>query len=60
MWAVRAMHEAQLYQAQPGEVATKVSPKHTVVMILFLLPVLFSILIGPAAINVMNTFANKK
>lgn len=36
------------------EEAAKVSPKLTVVMILFLLPVLMSVLLGPAAINVMN------
>lgn len=36
------------------EEAAKVSPKLTVIMILFLLPVLMSILVGPAAINVMN------
>lgn len=36
------------------EEAAKVSPKLTVIMILFLLPVLMSVLVGPAAINVMN------
>lgn len=41
------------------EEAAQVSPKLTVVMILFLLPVLMSILIGPAAINVKNTFASR-
>ena len=41
------------------EEAAKVSPKLTVIMILFLLPVLMSILVGPAAINVKNTFANR-
>lgn len=40
--------------ARAQEEAAKVSPKLTVVMILFLLPVLMSILVGPAAINVMN------
>lgn len=36
------------------EEAAKVSPKLTVIMILFLLPVLMSVLVGPAAINVIN------
>lgn len=44
--------------ARAEEEAAKVSPKLTVIMILFLLPVLMSILMGPAAINVKNTFAN--
>lgn len=40
--------------ARAEEEAAKVSPKLTVIMILFLLPVLMSILVGPAAINVIN------
>lgn len=43
--------------AKAEEEAAKVSPKLTVVMIIFLLPVLMSILMGPAIINVKNTFA---
>lgn len=39
------------------EEAAQVSPKLTVIMILFLLPVLMSILVGPAMINVKNTFS---
>ena len=39
------------------EEAAKVSPKLTVIMIVFLLPVLMSILIGPAMLNVMKTFS---
>jgi tight adherence protein C len=41
------------------EEAAKVSPKLTVVMIIFLLPVLMMILMGPAMIRVFNTFANQ-
>lgn len=39
--------------------AAEVSPKLTVIMILFLLPVLMSVLIGPAAINVHKMFSAK-
>lgn len=52
-----ATREKRMSQAE--EEAAKVSPKLTVIMILFLLPVLMSILIGPAAINVKNTFASR-
>ena len=38
------------------EAAAKVSPKLTVVMILFLLPCLIIVLLGPACINIKNTF----
>jgi len=56
---VHAKQTRERRMSRAEEEAAKVSPKLTVVMILFLLPVLFSILIGPAAINVMNTFASK-
>jgi tight adherence protein C len=36
------------------ESAAKISPKLTLAMILFILPLLFTVLVGPAAINVMN------
>jgi len=42
--------------ARAEEEAAKVSPKLTVVMIVFFLPVLMSILVGPAAINVFRIF----
>ncbi len=42
--------------AKAEEEAAKVSPKLTVIMILFLLPVLMSVLIGPAAIKVKRLF----
>jgi tight adherence protein C len=54
---VHAKQTRERRMSRAEEEAAKVSPKLTVVMILFLLPVLFSILIGPAAINVMNTFS---
>lgn len=54
---VHAKQTREKRMSRAEEEAAKVSPKLTVVMILFLLPVLFSILIGPAAINVKNTFA---
>lgn len=43
----RRMHRAE-------EAAQKVSPKLTVLLILFILPCLLAILVGPAAINVKN------
>jgi len=55
---VHARQTRDRRMSRAEEEAAKVSPKLTVVMILFLLPVLFSILIGPAAINVINTFSN--
>jgi len=36
------------------ESAAKISPKLTMAMIIFILPLLFAVLAGPAAINVMN------
>jgi tight adherence protein C len=36
------------------ESAAKISPKLTMAMILFILPLLFTVLVGPAAINVVN------
>ena len=36
------------------EGAAKISPKLTLAMILFILPLLFTVLVGPAAINVVN------
>ena len=36
------------------ENAAKISPKLTMAMIIFILPLLFTVLAGPAAINVMN------
>ncbi|MFT4622840.1 MAG: tight adherence protein C [Myxococcota bacterium] len=53
---VHAKVVRQKRMARAEEEAAKVSPKLTVVMILFLLPVLMSILMGPAMIRVMNTF----
>ncbi len=46
----------QKRMSRAEEEAAKVSPKLTVVMILFLLPVLFMVLIGPAFIRVMEQF----
>ena len=46
----------QKRMSRAEEEAAKVSPKLTVVMIIFLLPVLMSILMGPAMIRVFNTF----
>ena len=45
----------QKRMSKAEEEAAKVSPKLTVVMILFLLPVLMTVLIGPAMINVLNS-----
>jgi len=56
---VHAKQTRERRMSMAEETAAQVSPKLTVVMILFLLPVLFSILIGPAAINVKNTFAGE-
>ena len=44
--------------ARAEEQAAKVSPKLTVVMILFLLPCLLVVLLGPAIVRVKNTFTN--
>jgi hypothetical protein len=41
--------------AQSGRVAAGLPPKLTVPMILFFLPVLFVVILGPAAIRVMAT-----
>ncbi|MCO4744040.1 MAG: type II secretion system F family protein [Proteobacteria bacterium] len=42
--------------ARAEEEAAKVSPKLTVVMILFLMPCLFIVIMGPAAINIKRNF----
>lgn len=47
----------QKRMSKAEEEAAKVSPKLTVVMILFLLPVLGMVLMGPALIKVMETMA---
>ncbi len=57
---VHAKVVRQKRMARAEEEAAKVSPKLTVVMIIFLLPVLMSILLGPAVINVINTFAAQR
>jgi tight adherence protein C len=54
---IHAKSSRQKRMSRAEEEAAKVSPKLTVVMILFLLPVLMSILIGPAMINVKNAFS---
>ncbi len=46
--------------AAAEEEAAKVSPKLTVIMILFLLPVLMVVLLGPAAINIKTQFLDKE
>lgn len=45
----------QKRMSRAEEEAAKVSPKLTVVMILFLMPCLLVVLLGPAAVNVMNS-----
>jgi tight adherence protein C len=47
----------QKRMSKAEEEAAKVSPKLTVIMILFLMPVLGMVLMGPAVIKVMDTFA---
>jgi tight adherence protein C len=42
--------------AKAEEEAAKVSPKLTVIMILFLMPCLMIVLIGPAVVNIKNAF----
>ncbi|TNE91349.1 MAG: type II secretion system F family protein [Deltaproteobacteria bacterium] len=42
--------------ARAEEEAAKVSPKLTVVMILFLMPCLFIVIMGPAAVNIRRNF----
>lgn len=42
--------------AKAEEEAAKVSPKLTVVMIIFLMPCLFIVIMGPAAINIKRNF----
>jgi tight adherence protein C len=54
---VHANLTRQKRMSKAEEEAAKVSPKMTVVMILFLMPVLMSILLGPALIQVFNKFA---
>ena len=46
----------QKRMARAEEEAAKISPKLTVVMILFLMPTLMVILLGPAGINIKNNF----
>ena len=55
---IHATTTRQRRMSRAEEEAAKVSPKLTVVMILFLLPVLMSILVGPAMIRVKNTFGS--
>lgn len=45
----------QKRMARAEEEAAKVSPKLTIVMILFLLPCLMIVLLGPAVVNVLNS-----
>lgn len=45
--------------AMAEEEAAKISPKLTVIMILFLLPTLMVVLLGPALIRIYNEFINK-
>ncbi|MBW1877790.1 MAG: type II secretion system F family protein [Deltaproteobacteria bacterium] len=45
----------QKRMSKAEEEAAKISPKLTVVMILFLLPCLMIVLLGPAVVNVMNS-----
>lgn len=52
---VHARVTRQKRMSRAEEEAAKVSPKLTVVMILFLLPVLMMVLMGPAIINVIRT-----
>jgi tight adherence protein C len=49
----------QKRMSRAEEEAAKVSPKLTVVMILFLLPVLGMVLMGPAAIKVMTILGQR-
>jgi tight adherence protein C len=49
----------QKRMSRAEEEAAKVSPKLTIVMVLFLLPVLGTVLIGPAAIRVSQVLANR-
>lgn len=49
----------QKRMSKAEEEAAKVSPKLTVVMIIFLLPVLGMVLMGPALIKVMETMASR-
>jgi tight adherence protein C len=49
----------QKRMSKAEEEAAKVSPKLTVIMILFLMPVLGMVLMGPAVIKVMETFADR-
>jgi len=53
---VHAKTSREKRMARAEEEAAKVAPKLTVVMIVFLLPVLMSVLMGPALINVKNSF----
>jgi tight adherence protein C len=50
----------QKRMARAEEEAAKVSPKLTVIMILFLLPCLMVVLLGPAAINIKHALIDPK
>ena len=50
----------QKRMARAEEEAAKVSPKLTVVMILFLMPCLMIVLLGPAAISIKHNLIDKK
>jgi tight adherence protein C len=52
---VHATTTRQKRMSHAEEEAAKVAPKLTVVMVLFLLPCLFVIVLGPAAINIRHT-----
>ena len=54
---IHAQMTRQKRMSRAEEEAAKVSPKLTVVMILFLLPVLGAVLVGPALIRVAETFS---
>jgi tight adherence protein C len=53
---VQADMVRQRRMSRAEEEAAKVSPKLTIVMILFLMPCLMAVLLGPAAIRVFQTF----
>jgi tight adherence protein C len=56
---VHARITRQKRMSRAEEEAAKVSPKLTVVMILFLLPVLGAVLMGPAIIKVIDVMSNQ-
>ena len=55
---VHSEHVRTRRMQRAEEAAAKVSPKLTVAMILFILPCLIALLIGPALINVFDAWAN--